>query len=158
MNATDIRNEAAETAKRFTALSNQSAQLIAGMSHELRETLARECGEYVHWATYPLFDMSRALEAIADGRQTPKPWIVEAVCWDRGYVRERLREYGKADTEENVDAVVEQLKPWTEPGSSPPSRNRPARRHAKPSTSPSRKPDCPTGTKNRTRKNRKEPS
>ena len=44
MNATDIRNEAAETAKRFTALSNQSAQLIAGMSHELRETLARECG------------------------------------------------------------------------------------------------------------------
>ena len=91
MNATDIRNEAAETAKRFTALSNQSAQL---------------------------FDMSRALEAIADGRQTPKPWIVEAVCWDRGYVRERLREYGKADTEENVDAVVEQLKPWTGPGSS----------------------------------------
>lgn len=118
MNATDIRNEAAETAKRFTALSNQSAQLIAGMSHELRETLARECGEYVHWVTYPLFDMSRALEAIADGRQTPKPWIVEAVCWDRGYVRERLREYGKADTEENVDAVVEQLKPWTGPGSS----------------------------------------
>lgn len=57
-------------------------------------------------------------EAIADGRQTPKPWIVEAVCWDRGYVRERLREYGKADTEENVDAVVEQLKPWTGPGSS----------------------------------------
>lgn len=103
MNATDIRNEAAETAKRFTALSNQSAQLIAEMSHELRETLARECGEYVHWATYPLFDMSRALEA---------------VCWDRSYVRERLREYGKADTEENVDAVVEQLKPWTGPGSS----------------------------------------
>lgn len=118
MNATDIRNEAAETAKRFTALSNQSAQLIAGMSHELRETLARECGEYVRWATYPLFDMSRALEAIADGRRTPKPRIVEAVCWDRGYVRECLRGCGKADTEENVDAVVEQLKLWTGPGSS----------------------------------------
>lgn len=118
MTDADIRNEAAEITKRFNALSNQFAHIIAEMSHELRETLARECGEYVHWATYPLFDMSRALEAIANGRQTPKPWIVEAVCWDRSYVRERLRGHGKADAEENVDAVVEQLKPWTEPGSS----------------------------------------
>ena len=33
-------------------------------------------------------------------------------------MRECLRGCGKADTEENVDAVVEQLKLWTGPGSS----------------------------------------